>query len=620
MRGAADSWQDEVDSLGRRRAATVETPSASPPPSNIWETLSGAASAVVGAVSSTLAGPEQVSSLVSGARSDGDGRGDDVARPNRTRTSAFSAPLLQLPSAASSLPLLQPYEEETRVAAAAAGAAAAAPPRAKKKVLTRRALRDYVVASSDSLAGLALRFRTNRRTLKRCNPSIMGNTVYAGQVLRVPDGAGSPVPSPAEGPQPSPPAPPAVTLVGPTAATSGGDAAVAAAVVLPPPSPEPPILDELVWYCAAEAALTEGTLTLTPSCVRFVAAAAAAANSSDSARGSSSCPFDFVIGLADITDFGALSHTHRQLGSGGTEGDGVAGEGDDDELSNVALGFSPSDVPVVDRSYLHILLSCAAMPMEQDLFLLVRPERVLPVVEVLKEQLGLFQAGTYTVVETSAADEDGAAEKALISPPVPLVATSPPSALPASAAQLFSSPIAEEEEREHAESDGIEKKQRPSALFIEADAEGAMLVPIYSPKAKQAVAAVKAASPPPNPTRLPLLCYGGAAFASQMLSDVDLTDIEAALPWASRDHDWELLYSLQLHGSTLETFISNVQREAPTLLLLHTNHNEVCGVFASESWQYSSRFRGSGETFIFSCRDRSDAGAQDESEFQAYRW
>jgi hypothetical protein len=155
-----------------------------------------------------------------------------------------------------------------------------------------------------------------------------------------------------------------------------------------------------------------------------------------------------------------------------------------------------------------------------------------------------------------------------------------------------------------------------------------MLVPLVSPKLAPREAGAVGGAPPlcagaaalPVLVRLPRLVSRGALFVSDVVSVADVGDIEDALPWAYKDHDWELVYSLHTHGSTLETFLTNASREAPTLLLLRSAHDEVCGVFASEAWQYSARFRGSGETFIFKCRDRATAKSRADSEFRPYRW
>ena len=511
------------DSLGRRRAgdaaeATVPRSASS----SIWQTLAGAGSALVGAVSSTLATqPDQ--------------------RPNRNRASAFALGTAPKPAVA------------------------------KQKMLRRRDLAEYIVESGDTLAGLALRFRTKVRTLKRCNPSIM-ETLFPGQVIRVPDGEGSPVPAPS----PSPTAPPPLDIV---------------------------LIERQIWFCAARrgVALRKGTLTLRLDSVVFVATR----GRGDSGKDDGASDFDFVLATSDITDCGALSHTHHTLG---------------DAAGGAVFGVSPSELPVQSRAYLHILVAPSAPMAHEDLFLLLHPNRVLVLVEALKEQIVL----AHCAAAARARARSAAGARAKAAPPPPVL-TSPPAALPARAVHLFARPRGANASGAAAPS---APASAPPAPFVATEADAAMLVPLVSPKLAPREAGAVGGAPPlcagaaalPVLVRLPRLVSRGALFVSDVVSVADVGDIEDALPWAYKDHDWELVYSLHTHGSTLETFLTNASREAPTLLLLRSAHDEVCGVFASEAWQYSARFRGSGETFIFKCRDRATAKSRADSEFRPYRW
>ena len=524
MRGETAPADDTEDSLGRRRpggAAEATVPRSAT--ASIWQTLTGAGSALVGAVSSTLSAQPLEQS------------------PNRTRASAFAL---------------------GAEGAAAAQAEASAPmPAPKQKMLRRRDLAQYVVESGDTLAGLALRFRTKVRTLKRCNPSIMGTTLFPGQAIRVPDGEGSPVPAPS----PSPDAPPPLEAV----RTEYTD----------------------VWFCCFarhDVALRKGTLTLCLDSVAFVATRDSEnigdRDSEDSAD------FDFVLATADIADCGALSHTHHAL---------------TDAAGGTAFGVSPSELPVQSRAYVHILIASSAPMVHEDLFLLLRHDRVLALVEALKEMLARARSAAAARAEAYSA----AGARAKTVPPPPEL-TSPPTAVPASAAQLFASPRSA-----HARS-AAAPSALESALFLETEADAAMLVPLASPRITPYEVGGAPALPPQ--ARLPRLLSRGALFASDVITEADVGDIEAALPWAYKAHDWALVYSLHTHGSTLETFLTNAAREAPTLLLIRSAHDEVCGVFASEAWQYSAHFRGSGETFIFKCRDRTESRV--DADFRPYRW
>ena len=109
---------------------------------------------------------------------------------------------------------------------------------------------------------------------------------------------------------------------------------------------------------------------------------------------------------------------------------------------------------------------------------------------------------------------------------------------------------------------------------------------------------------------------------SQVLRRSDAVDVERALPVWQQNHDWQRIYSLQEHGCDVRTFIDRVRGSSPTLVVLSTEHGEICGAYASEAWHSATAFCGDGETFLFSCGGRATKreGQRGERPFRAFRW
>lgn len=75
--------------------------------------------------------------------------------------------------------------------------------------------------------------------------------------------------------------------------------------------------------------------------------------------------------------------------------------------------------------------------------------------------------------------------------------------------------------------------------------------------------------------------------------------IEAFLPMRLRGYNWNLLYSLSQHGSSLHTLMRKVRGERATLIVVETCNGEVFGAFVSSPWANSLSYYGSGESFVF---------------------
>nr|XP_039265497.1 MTOR-associated protein MEAK7-like [Styela clava] len=64
-------------------------------------------------------------------------------------------------------------------------------------------------------------------------------------------------------------------------------------------------------------------------------------------------------------------------------------------------------------------------------------------------------------------------------------------------------------------------------------------------------------------------------------------------------HKWRLLYSSKLHGESFSKLTGAIVNKGPTLIVIKDTHGHIFGGFASESWQFSSKFQGTDKSFLF---------------------
>lgn len=86
---------------------------------------------------------------------------------------------------------------------------------------------------------------------------------------------------------------------------------------------------------------------------------------------------------------------------------------------------------------------------------------------------------------------------------------------------------------------------------------------------------------------------------SNILLSEDPTLIRRSIPYRYRNGNWNLLYQLSRDGSSYFTFFNRTQKKTPLILLISTDKNEKIGAYLSCGIHGSSRFYGSGETFVF---------------------
>lgn len=83
-------------------------------------------------------------------------------------------------------------------------------------------------------------------------------------------------------------------------------------------------------------------------------------------------------------------------------------------------------------------------------------------------------------------------------------------------------------------------------------------------------------------------------------------------PYRFRSYSkWDLLFSTELHGSSVGTFFNRTGWRSPTLLLVMDETRAVFGAFCSAPWEMHYSYFGTGECFVWKA---------EEDRLQIYRW
>jgi hypothetical protein len=99
---------------------------------------------------------------------------------------------------------------------------------------------------------------------------------------------------------------------------------------------------------------------------------------------------------------------------------------------------------------------------------------------------------------------------------------------------------------------------------------------------------------------------------SDVLKPQHVQILEAVLPEEHQNYDWDLLYSLKKHGSSLSTVFTNCRGSKYSLLAVQDTEGTLFGAFASDEWRSNGdRYYGSGECFLFTFKG---------GEFAKYSW
>ena len=73
------------------------------------------------------------------------------------------------------------------------------------------------------------------------------------------------------------------------------------------------------------------------------------------------------------------------------------------------------------------------------------------------------------------------------------------------------------------------------------------------------------------------------------------------LPPVVRIREWTLLFSIDIHGTSMHTFYSKLKERDNSVILIQTGDDEVFGSYTNYEWRMSNQFYGSGEScFLFS--------------------
>lgn len=70
--------------------------------------------------------------------------------------------------------------------------------------------------------------------------------------------------------------------------------------------------------------------------------------------------------------------------------------------------------------------------------------------------------------------------------------------------------------------------------------------------------------------------------------------------------DWTLVYSINRDGVSMGTFFEKCKYWRYTLLVVRDTNNWVFGGFCCETWKKSTKFYGTGESFLFTLQDGNE--------------
>ncbi len=77
--------------------------------------------------------------------------------------------------------------------------------------------------------------------------------------------------------------------------------------------------------------------------------------------------------------------------------------------------------------------------------------------------------------------------------------------------------------------------------------------------------------------------------------------------------DWTLLYSLNIDGCSIGTFLEKAKKCKNTVMVVQENKGNTFGGFCNEEWMLSTKFYGTGENFLYTFRDKANVP-------EIYRW
>jgi hypothetical protein len=86
---------------------------------------------------------------------------------------------------------------------------------------------------------------------------------------------------------------------------------------------------------------------------------------------------------------------------------------------------------------------------------------------------------------------------------------------------------------------------------------------------------------------------------SEILSERQLRELHAHLPYYQQYRNFNLVYSMTRDGCALKTFYMKAEEIKNSILLVKDDNQNIFGAYASEAFYPAHKFYGTGETFIF---------------------
>lgn len=92
---------------------------------------------------------------------------------------------------------------------------------------------------------------------------------------------------------------------------------------------------------------------------------------------------------------------------------------------------------------------------------------------------------------------------------------------------------------------------------------------------------------------------------SEILSDLQISNLVEHFPSMMMTMDWTLVYSINRDGDSVGTFFEKCKDWKYTLIVVKESKGWIFGGFCSEKWRSSLKFYGTGESFLFTFKDGS---------------
>ena len=90
---------------------------------------------------------------------------------------------------------------------------------------------------------------------------------------------------------------------------------------------------------------------------------------------------------------------------------------------------------------------------------------------------------------------------------------------------------------------------------------------------------------------------------SEILNDLQISNLVENFPSMMKTMDWTLVYSVNRDGVSVGTFFEKCRDWRYTLLVIKDTQGFIFGGFCCEVWKQSSKFYGTGESFIYTFKN-----------------